>query len=441
VLEQFLTFIIRNRLFNPKDKILLAVSGGVDSMVMTRLFTEGGFDAAIAHCNFGLRGKESDADEKLVNEVAALAGMEVFTKRFETKKYAKQNRMSTQMAARQLRYEWFEQIRLKNGFDFIATAHHNDDHIETILINMIRATGLRGLKGIPVKAGHIIRPLSGFSRSQIMKFAEIQNIPFREDASNAEDAYVRNKLRHHVIPVLKEINPGTGLPQVARIAGEAAELLEFFIDKECQNLVSPDKEGIRISISELLRYPTTGYLLYELLRPYGFLSAVVEDINENLQNQAGKLFYSQTHVCCKDRDALIVQPKQQVSTDFFSIEKDQDICKVPEWIFYFKEKPYNPQMTLPSNNFTVFLNMDKLQFPLKLRHPIPGDSFTPLGMKGKKKISDFLTDRKIPVIKKQKIWLLESKNQIVWVAGLQISNHFRVTEKTSHILEVIFSEI
>jgi tRNA(Ile)-lysidine synthase len=412
----------------------------VDSMVMTRLFVEAGFETAIAHCNFGLRGKESDADEKLVREVAALAGMEVFVKKFETKKYARHNRISTQMAARQLRYEWFEQIRSDYGFDFIATAHHNDDHIETILINMIRATGLRGLKGIPVKTGQIIRPLAGFSRDAIMKFAEKQDIPYREDASNAEDTYVRNKLRHHVIPILKEINPGTGLPQVARIAGDAADLLEFFIKKEYQNLVSPDKDGIRISIAELNRYPATGFLLYELLRPYGFLSAVVEDIADNLQNQSGKLFYSQTHVCCKDRNELLVQPRQQASNDFFFVEKDQDVCKVPDGIFHFKEKPYIAQMPLPGNNLTVYLDMEKLQFPLKLRHPGQGDSFIPLGMKGKKKVSDFLTDRKIPLIHKQNVWLLESKNHIVWVAGMQINNLFKVTEKTKHILEVNFSE-
>ncbi len=441
MIDRFIHFINKAKLFDPREKILLTVSGGIDSMVMMHLFYAAGLRFGVAHCNFKLRGHESDADEALVREKAESIDTEVFVTSFHTTLYAREEGISIQMAARELRYQWFEEIRTAHEYDWIATAHHQDDHSETVLINLVRGTGLRGLKGIPLKTGKIIRPLACFSRSEIEDYVQKHHIPFRQDASNADDKYLRSKIRHQMVPFLKRINPSLdqSMMDLSKMANEAMELLQFFIEKEIKPHLSYHDDRLIISIPAILAFPATGLILFELLRPYNFPPKVVDHILSHLHSQPGKLFYSPTHVCLKDRTNLIISRYSQTDiTDTHLIHQGQTSVTMGDEVLTCKLRKVDASPVFLNDSSIALLDADKLKYPLKLRHPREGDHFIPLGMSGKKKISDFLTDVKVPLTLKNKTWLLISDNTIVWVVGHRIHEHFKVRKSTHNLLEITY---
>ena len=436
--EKFIQNIRNNNLIQNKEKTLLAVSGGLDSVVMAFLFHKSGLPFAIAHCNFKLRGNDSDLDESFTRQLAQKLGVKFYSKEFQTEKYAEENRISVQMAAREIRYSWLEEIRQTRGYDKIATAHHLDDNTETILINLIRGTGLKGLQGIPVKYKNLIRPMLIFSREEIKQYAGVEKISYREDLSNLEDKYIRNKLRHKVIPVLKEINPSLdkSIETLSDISSKTHELFHFLIERGFQGKIVKKDGKTFIPIDEVLTYPHPELILYQLLKDFGFQSPVISDIAANLEEQAGKLFFSESFICLKDRDFLIISPRKHREQEEFEIKKGQDFLQIPGIQFHFNEIKAEVFTGFTEDKNTAWLDLSKLKFPMILRHPREGDNFSPLGMSGKKKISDFLTDLKIPRTEKSDIWLLTSGGEIAWVVGLRIDERFRVRKTTRKILEI-----
>ena len=423
-------------------KVLLAVSGGMDSVAMTNLFHLSSIPFAIAHCNFGLRGGDSDDDEIFVMNLARSMKVEFFVKRFETTQFAATHGISIQMAARQLRYEWFEKVRFQSGCDLIATAHHCDDNNETILINILRGTGLRGLRGIPATSGNIIRPMATVGRQEIEAHIKSQELKYREDASNADDKYLRNSIRHNILPLLTEINPSLHktLGDLSHMATQAVELLEYFVNKEVIPSIKNVKGNAYIPIAKILQYPSSTILLFELLRAYNFQSEVVKDLADNLHSQPGKLYYSPTHICLKDREYLVVSPIDKSDTDAVYIIKDGDTSiDLPDSKISFSQSTIRGITDFINDNNIAYLDADKLTFPLQLRHMRDGDHFIPLGMTGKKKISDFLADIKMPRTQKRKVWLLTSNETIVWIVGYRIHDHFKIQKGSKMLLKAKFA--
>ena len=417
-------------------KILVACSGGIDSVVLARILKELKFNISLAHCNFSLRGIESDEDEKFVISIANKLSIPVFNTKFDTKQFKEINKVSIQMAARELRYHWFDELCKKHSFDFIATGHHLDDEIETFLINLTRGTGIRGLIGIPETNHKVIRPLLMISRNDIYEYAIKNNITWREDQSNADTDYLRNKFRLNVIPSLKQTNTNflkgfqkttTHLKTSLSLVNDYTELIKklVFIVKET---------SIEIDILKLKGLPNTNYLLYELLFPYGFTNW--EDIIDLLDAQTGKKIFSKKYRLLKNRNFLILDQKSQINIkSHFYINEGDKILKKP---FFLSINKVEEILDYTLNN--LYLDFDKLVFPLKLRPWEDGDYFFPFGMKGKKKLSKFFKDEKLSLISKEKIWVLLSENNIIWVVGMRSDARFKVDDETKHILKITYSE-
>jgi tRNA(Ile)-lysidine synthase len=426
----FLKHIDQEKLCGPNNRILLAVSGGIDSMVMLHLFRSAGFSMGVAHCNFQLRGKDSDGDEQFIEEHCRLHHIPFYVSRFQTNNYAMQNGISIQMAARDLRYEWFEQVRAKEGFDFIATAHHLNDSVETIIFNLVHGRGLDGLTGIAAKNGNVIRPLLFASRKEIEMYTAENGITWREDISNQKDDYKRNFIRHEIIPRLKEINPAVE-EAISKSIKKNKGILEFkkmglafFGD---QNIV---KKGSQISIlkAAIGKFENTESTFYEAIKQFGFSIEQSDQIISSLQGQSGKTFFSSSHQLVIDRKEVIIShiaERQQA----ISIEKDQLICQLDG---YKIEMIISNDLTL--NSQTISLDADKLKYPLYWRAWKEGDWFYPLGMSHRKKISDFLIDNKIPLTDKNHVTVLESEGEIAWVVGHRISDHFKITPETKRAI-------
>ncbi len=435
--KTLLSYINKEKLFDPFNKVLLTVSGGIDSIVMCEIFSKAGLNFAIAHCNFQLRGNESNEDELFVKQLAEKYKVPFFYKRFNTSSYANKKGVSIQMAARELRYEWFEEIRKKKKLDYIATAHHQDDSIETFFINLIRGTGISGLHGILPKQGKIIRPLLFTTKNDIETYAKKYKLTFREDSSNASDKYVRNKIRHHVIPVLKELNPDLENAMNATI--QRLRDVELIYKNEIRNMrakiVKEEKNSTIISIDQLKKLkPATTYL-YEFLKPYNFNASAVETIIDSLDGESGKQFYSTTHRLVKDRDGLIVESqksKVKSQKSKIQIKKDQKELIIDGRKLKFKTL-VTTNYKLQTTNSSANIDFEKLKFPLEIRKWEKGDAFYPLGMKGKKKLSDFFIDKKLSISQKENTWLLTSAGKIVWVIGLRIDDRFKITLKTKKI--------
>ena len=417
-------------------KLLLAVSGGIDSMVLMRLCIEMKMDISVAHCNFTLRGDESDADEYFVVNKATEYEIPYFIQKFDTEILSKQKKQSIQVTARNLRYEWFNTLLINNDYDYILTAHHLDDSLETFLINFTRGSGLNGLTGIPQQNVSIVRPLLPFSRTEIEIFANENKVEWREDSSNASDKYLRNKLRHDVIPMLKELNPSllhsfentiSNLQQAQSLVDDASRIVY-------RKVVTDTNFQKRINLTELIQLPNYNAYLYQWLEPLGFSDW--ESINDLATAQSGKQIHSQNHTLLKDRNFLIVFPKQESEkTTLFLIEKDQNEIKFPLKIKFCNVDDISNQATN-----TIFVDEDKLQFPLVIRKWQEGDWFYPHGLNGKKKLSKFFKDEKYSLLDKSEAWLLCSNNQIVWIIGDRQDDRFKVTETTTKILKIKYSE-
>lgn len=425
--------IIKNKLpFLEGKKILLAVSGGLDSMVLTDLFIKTKFSIAIAHCNFNLRDTESQGDQEFVATFCTNKHIPLFVKSFETLQFANDNKLSTQVAARNLRYEWFQNILKQHEIDFIATAHHADDNLETFIINLSRGTGIDGLKGIPFYNNNIVRPLLFFSRQNIRNYALINNIQWREDSSNASDKYLRNKIRHQIVPILKELNPSflnnfqkaqLFLDDTQTLAKDAATLL-------FKKLTLMQNGVIYFDLVAIKKLPNFKAYLYYWLKDYGFKAWT--DIFDLIDSQTGKQVFSKEFQLLKNREQLILKPISETINSFFWIDKNQTKVNFPLNLDISKVDCISN-----SKNNTIFVDADQLKFPLCIRKWQLGDIFFPKGMKGKsKKISKYFKDEKFSALDKESTWLLCSDDQIVWVIDKRQDERFAANNNTINILQI-----
>ena len=433
MLQKFTSYYKKHDLFKQSDKILVAVSGGKDSMAMLQLFVNSKLNFGVAHCNFNLRGAESDADEQLVKTVCGNHKIPFYQSSFDTVKYAAENGVSIQMAARDLRYNWFEELSVKNNFDFIATAHHKNDVAETMLINLTKGTGLSGLHGIKNKSGKIIRPLLDFTREEIEAFVQDNNIEFREDLSNFDNKYTRNGIRLDVIPLLEKINPNVieSLNQTANYLSDVESILEEKIEEEFKQCSEQKEDKILFDIEKLQDLTALPTQLYYFLKNYGFNAADVQDIIDSFNEQSGKQFLGKTHQLIKDRGCLILQEKRANNIDEIIINSIEELENKPFWkVIIQNSKGFKARKSAQYAN----LDFDKIQFPLTIRNWKDGDVFQPFGMKGKKKLSDFFIDNKVDVITKQQTKILTQNNQIIWVVGFRIDDNFKVTANTKNVM-------
>ena len=422
------------------DKIIVGVSGGGDSVALLHVLYSLGYECVVAHCNFHLRGEESQRDEQFVIKLAEKYNFVLKKIDFDTKKIAAEQKISIEMAARNLRYEWFENLRKEFDAQAIAVAHHADDNIETLLINLTRGTGLKGLTGIPVKNGYVIRPLLHNTQQDIYNYLKINRLQFVEDSTNNSMDYVRNRFRHEIIPALEKINPSVRKTLNENIS-RFAEIEKFYLGKieEVKNQIVKiidDKDlQITVDIKQLLKHENHKIILYEILSDYGFNADTIDKIESCLQKNSGQIFYSEKYKVLHDRDLLIVSQKEYFSKETFFIQENDSNIKEPVFLSIKKYDFTNDFEIKRLNNIAVF-DADKLTFPLEIRHWKDGDSFVPFGMKGRKKLSDFFIDKKISRFDKEKIHILVSGEEVAWVMGLRSSESFKITPKTKKVLEI-----
>lgn len=435
MINEFKKFIAENNLIKPGDRILLAVSGGIDSMVMTHLFLQSGNKMGIAHCNFSLRARESDKDEEMVRKYASEHNIPFYSIRFETKAFAKKNGLSVQMAARELRYEWFEEIRKKNSYDAIAVAHNLNDNIETLIINLTRGTGLAGLTGMRPAGNRIIRPLLFATRQDITRYCKQHLIVFREDKSNEDTKYTRNKIRHLVIPVLKEINPSieTTLKETAERFTGINEIVSEYISG-LREIVSKQKEEfITFNINMLKLHLHNKTVLFELFKPFGINNLQLNDLIKVINGKTGGQLFTGTHRIIKNRKELIVSHEDVGNETLYCIRNITGFRKVPE-IASAGYVDITGKYEIPSDPFIACIDSEKVSFPLIIRKWKAGDYFYPLGMKQKKKLSNYFIDNKYSILDKENKLILESDGKIVWIIGDRIDNRFRITKSTKKAL-------
>lgn len=443
--QAFEQFIRANNLFSKKDHLLIAVSGGVDSVVLCSLCKEAGFTFDIAHANFSLRGSESEADEAYVRSMAAGYGTTCHVRKFDTKTFAESNRMGTQEAARSLRYAWFNELMFAdNGYAYLLTAHHADDQVETVLMNFFKGTGIRGLQGMSAKGGlepYIRRPLLFAGKQTIRQYAEAISLDYREDSSNAEDHYTRNYLRNVVIPGIEKVLPGLQsnlLNNVSRFK-DIGELYRQSVDANKMKLIEHIPDGIRMPVLKLLKTPALSTIMYEAMHEFGFTAHQSEEAIKLLHSDSGKYIQSKSHRIFRNRKWLLITPV---------VSEDACIQLIPEGqgeVNFSRGRLILHTSTSPAaidpSPFVAMLNAQKIAYPLLLRRWEQGDYFYPLGMKKKKKLSRFLIDQKCPVPEKEKVWVLESGQKIIWVVGMRIDDRFKISDQTTDILKITLSPV
>ena len=435
MLTKFQHHIEQNFLQLKDKKLLLAVSGGIDSMVLLDLFYKLRFDICVVHCNFQLRGKESDGDEMLVRETCQDSYIPYFIESFDTLEFAKENKLSIQLAARKLRYDWFQEI-ISLGFDYVLTAHHLDDNVETFLINFTRGTGLEGLTGIPAQNENVIRPLLPFSREEIENYAKEYNIQWREDSSNASDKYFRNKLRHDIVPTLKELNTGflDSFQNTLRHLQQAESLVNDASKLVYEKVVEVKENQLEIHLKPLLEFQNYKAYLYQWLKEYGF--SAWNDIYDLVEAQSGKQVFSETHVLLKDREKLILSERKSTDkSEVFIIESLDSKVNIPLKLSFSKAVNI-----FETHSNCIFVDENKLKFPLTIRKWREGDYFYPSGMNGKKKLSKYFKDEKYSLLDKENQWLLCSEDQIVWVIGKRADNRFTSKETTQNNIKIVLEE-
>ncbi len=437
--KDFLQFIESNNLCNPSDRILLGLSGGIDSICLFHLFRLLNFSIGIAHCNFQLRDHESNQDELFVRDLANEYDIPFFHKQFNTKKIAKEEGVSIQMAARDLRYEWFEQARQKFNYKYIAIAHNSDDTIETFLINLARGSGIKGLTGIKAKINNIIRPLLFASRKDIVEFIHKNNYEYREDSSNRSTKYSRNLIRQEIIPLFEKVNPRFRETMIENInkLRETEQVYLNSINNVKQSILLEKNERIYIKINELKKLNPLYSYTFELLHPFGFTNSQIGDIIESLDGISGKQFYSLTHRLIKDREELILEEISGTYNLNYFIESKQEFIDIPVKLKFEQIKVDDNFEICKSNNIGHF-DMEKLEFPLILRKWKVGDYFMPLGMSNLKKLSDFFIDKKLSIVDKENTWIIECKNKIIWIVGHRIDERFKITNKTKFAYKIVY---
>lgn len=435
MLEQFLRHITQYKLFERSDSILLAVSGGLDSMVMLHLFKEAGFSIGVAHCNFQLRADEASADEELVRTTCISREIPYHVKQFETQKFANDNGISIQMAARELRYLFFNDLLNRYNYSYVSTAHHQDDNMESVFLNLVRGTGIEGLTGIPLKNNKIVRPMLFATRQEIRHYADHCGIQWREDSSNVSNKYHRNFLRNQVIPLLKQINPGiedSFKDTLERLKG-TADLQRQLLDNFKRDAVRESGTAILIDIEKLLSQPYASVVLWELIKEMGFnldqCKAIVTGTH-----QSGKVFYTNKYSLTVDRTDFIITACTERTESEIMIAAEMMQVRRQEQILSFETGKIQTDFVMNRSSQVAQLDLDLLQFPLIWRKWRYGDSFVPLGMKQHKKISDFLIDAKISIPAKQQITVLMSAGEIVWVVGLRIDDRFKINQQSKRFL-------
>jgi tRNA(Ile)-lysidine synthase len=449
LLSKFQHVIKQQNLFSPKDKLLIAVSGGVDSVVLCELCKQAGYDFMIVHCNFQLRGEESERDEQFVRELGNKYGVQVLVQQFDTNKYAAENKLSTQEAARKLRYNWFIELVKANGaasaihhspfIIHLLTAHHADDNNETLLMNFFRGTGLHGLTGIPEKNKYIRRPLLHFSKEELLEFAKENNLEFVEDSSNESSKYTRNFFRNELIPAISKVYPQVKENLYGNIKRFAAikKLYQLSVDEIKKKLCKTKGNEIHIAVKQLMGYDNTA-LIYEIISPYGFSEKQVDELIKLATSDSGKYIQSpdNNYRIIKHRHWFIISPVIATESENVIIENG---VKQIEFSLGKLILETTSNFKLQISNDKVSLDAKEIQFPLLLRKWKTSDYFYPLGMKKKKKINRFLIDLKLSKTEKENVWVLESNQRIIWVVGYRIDDRFKVTEKTKILLTVSLS--
>ena len=412
-------FIEKEDLFSKQDKILVALSGGADSVALTRILITLGYHCEAAHCNFELRGEESDRDEDFVRNFCRSLNIKCHSIHFETRRYAAQQSISIEMAARELRYNWFSKICEESDCQVVAVAHHKDDSVETMLLNLIRGTGINGLLGIRPKNGNVVRPLLCASRQEVVAYLHRMNQTYVTDSTNLEDEYTRNKIRLNLLPLMEEINPSVkdGLVKTSSYLNDISKIYQQAIKESIDRIfITPEKE---ISIEKLMNEPAPQALLFEVLSPLGFNSTQVEEVYGSLNGQPGKRFISSQWQVVKDRELLL-------------IEKVKTANDKPQIIF--EEVLLTKDFVIPKDKNTACFDANKFKGVISIRKWEKGDYFIPFGMKGKKLVSDFMTDSKFSLLKKEQQWVLSCNDQIAWLIGERTDNRFRIDDSTQKVI-------
>lgn len=433
--QRFIQNIKTKNLFSFGDRLIVAVSGGVDSVVLCDLCHRNGLHFEMAHVNFGLRGEESDADAMFVKELSAKYKVTLHTKRVDTDAYCRENKLSVQVAARELRYAWFDHL-LEKGGGYVLTAHHADDNVETVLMNFFRGTGIRGLRGIPERAGGYVRPLLSFTRAEIIGYAQHHQISWREDSSNASEKYTRNYFRNTIMPLVRQVFPDAdkNISENARRFAEVGLLYQQAIEAHLKKLVQKKGNEWHIPVIKLKKTEPARSVLYEWIKRFDFTAAQLEDVLHLADAEHGKMVNSPTHRVIRNRDWLIFTPKKSSEATTFIISEDDTSINFPGGTLTL-HKIAAPS-TISTDTSEALLDSRLVDFPLILRKWKTGDYFYPLGMKKKKKVSRFLIDRKISPVQKENVWVLESAKRICWVVGMRIDDRFRITSSTKNVFEM-----
>lgn len=433
--EQIQQYIIQHQLLSGEKPVVVGISGGADSVALLHILVSLGYKCIAAHCNFNLRGDESFRDEQFTIDFTKRLQIPLCKISFETNKYAQENRLSVEMAARELRYRWFEELLNTYDADAVAVAHHRDDSVETLLINLTRGSGITGLTGIKPKNGNVVRPLLCVSREDIYAYIENNGLEYVTDSSNSSDIYTRNFIRLKVIPLLEEINPSVkaSLARTANHLYDASLIYNHSIEEARKVII----QNNRLSISALLSFPAPATILYEMLKPYGFSRTVCESIFTVLEKDSGKIFYSSTHRLLKDRSDLLIDVLSGEDNRAYLINLEDDNVDLPVEL--------KPEIVVIKESYQIekdkkfaYFDFDKLSFPLVLRHWQEGDWFVPFGMKGKKKISDYFSDKKFSLFDKEKTWLLCSGQDVIWIVGERTDNRYRIEKTTKRVLKLKF---
>ena len=433
--EQIQQYIIQHQLLSGEKPVVVGISGGADSVALLHILVSLGYKCIAAHCNFNLRGDESFRDEQFTIDFTKRLQVPLCKISFETNKYAQENRLSVEMAARELRYRWFEELLNTYDADAVAVAHHRDDSVETLLINLTRGSGLTGLTGIKPKNGNVVRPLLCVSREDIYAYIENNGLEYVTDSSNSSDIYTRNFIRLKVIPLLEEINPSVkaSLARTANHLYDASLIYNHSVEEARRVII----QNNRLSISALLSFPAPATILYEMLKPYGFSRTVCESIFTVLDKDSGKIFYSSTHRLLKDRSDLLIDVLSGEDNRAYLINLEDDNVDLPVEL--------KPEIVVIKEDYQIekdrkfaYFDFDKLSFPLVLRHWQEGDWFVPFGMKGKKKISDYFSDKKFSLFDKEKTWLLCSGQDVIWIVGERTDNRYRIEKTTKRVLKLKF---
>jgi tRNA(Ile)-lysidine synthase len=439
MLEKVREFIHKENLIPNNTKVIVGLSGGMDSMVLLDILILLGYRCTAAHCNFHLRGEESDRDENFVKKWCKSIDIPFTSINFDTKQYAVDRKISIEMAARELRYNWFETLRRHHQADFIAVAHHKDDSVETVLLNLIRGTGIKGLTGISPKNGYIVRPLLGISRSEIEKYISERDIPYVTDSTNNEDLYLRNALRLNVLPILEKLNPSVKdtIYRTSKNVTEAEKVYSDSIQKAIKKAFNDNK----IDINVLKHTASPRSVLFELLTPYNFTPSTIEDISESINSISGKIFFSERGSYSENKKYRLIKDR-----NFFLFEEVKEKCEEDETYsieegireinspINLKIKELRAPVEIKYNRHFLYVDAEKIKYPLKLRKWRTGDWFIPFGMRGRKKLSDYFTDRKFSLKDKDDAWILTSSEDIVWIVGERNDDRFRITEDTKKII-------